>query len=117
MVLPLAIVYPVAAAVGSSLVTAIGYYFYSSKTSTADPVVHSQGQINNTVELSMKENNNQNNTLVLMVGVLVFIRLIEVSIYAIKSYKRSLKRRYEYPAMLQRSAAIPTISGQQQQTV
>lgn len=94
MVIPLAVLIPVAASAGTALFTGIVTYFAFKPRENTEPAVNSKGEIYNNVQLAVEENNNQNNSLVLMVGILVLLKIIEVTIYAINSYKKSLKKKY-----------------------
>lgn len=94
MVLPLAVLIPVAASAGTALFTGIVSYFAFKPKENMEPAVNSKGEIYNNVQLAVEENNNQNNTLVLLVGILVLLKFTEVIIFTISSYKKSLKKKY-----------------------
>lgn len=95
-----AVAIPYVAAVGSAVITGIASYFTfgrkSSSNENAAPTT--TGEINNNVQLAVEENNNQNNVLVILITFLLLIKLTEVIIYAINSYKRTMKKRYRHNA-------------------
>lgn len=94
MVLP-ALIVPAAIAVGSSVITGIASYFaFKSKESQSQDNTTTKGEIYNNVHLAVQENNNQNNMLVSLVAILVLLKIVEVIIYTVNSYKRTLKRKY-----------------------
>lgn len=94
MVLP-ALLIPIAAAGGASLITGIASYFaFRSSAKDNHDEITTKGEIYNNVELAVQENNTQNNALVMLVGVLVLIKFIEVTMFCVNAYKRSIKRKY-----------------------
>lgn len=99
MVLP-ALFIPIAAAGGATLLTGIASYF-AFRPATRDnhdqDAITTKGQTYNNVELAVQENNSQNSALVLLVGLLVLIKFIEVSIFFVNAYKRSIKKKYRLP--------------------
>lgn len=90
MVVPLV---PLLAVAGTALVTGVASYFAFKPRNNIEPV-NSKGEIYNNVQLAVEENNNQNNTLVLLVAILVLIKIIELIIFSIRSIKRSIKKKY-----------------------
>lgn len=97
MVLP-ALIVPALIASGTAVVTGFATYFAfkPSGKSSAD-TVDSKGEIqnNNTIEIELgKENNIQNNALMLLVAILTLIKIIEVVVYAVNAFKRSMKKKY-----------------------
>lgn len=95
MVEPITIGIGVTAAVGSAVVTAIITYFATKPGNIDESKVDSKGEIYNNVHLAVQENNNQNNTLVLLVGILVLMKLFEIIIYVFNTLRRGLKKKYQ----------------------
>lgn len=93
-----ALVVPALIATGTAIVTGLATYFaFRPSEKSSSDTVDSKGEIqnNNTIEIELgKVNVNQNNMLVLLVGILTAIKIIEVIIYAINTWKKSLKKKY-----------------------
>lgn len=105
---------PMLIASGSAVVTGIASYFVfrpSQQAGSDSNNTDAKGEIFNNVHLAVKENNDQNSLLALLIASLVLLKLTELIIYAFKSYQRSLKRRYNAGQQVQLQAR-PT---QQQQ--
>lgn len=104
MVLPAFVVPVLLAGGGGSLVTGVITYFFARGSGTTEHEVNktdSRGEIYNNVHLAVKENNNQNNALVVLLTMLVVIKVIEVIIYTISTIKKNLKKKYESKYELQ----------------
>lgn len=91
MVIPFLI--PIAAGVGSSLLTGLTSYFVF-RSHPGPHIAETKGEMSNNVHLAIQENNNQNNTLTLLVLILVCIKLLEVTIFTVNSLKKSFKKKY-----------------------
>lgn len=82
---------------GSAIVTGVASYFYfrpnSGGTASGDHT-DTKGEIYNNVHLAVQENNQQNSLLLSLVAFLVVLRVIEFTIYSVKSYHRAIKKRY-----------------------
>lgn len=107
----MALLIPLVAAGGATLLTGIASYFAfrpATKDNHDQDAITAKGQIYNNVELAVQENNNQNSALVLLVGILVAIKCIEVSIFCISAYKRSIKKKYrpQMPAIAPHQNAV-----------
>lgn len=95
MVVPLFVVPLIAGlGAGSVLTGAFAYYFTRSGNSVHDKI-DTKGEIYNNVHLAVKENNNQNNTLVLLVAILVCFKFFELMVYIINIVKKRMKKKYE----------------------
>lgn len=84
-------------AVGTAIVTGIVSYFAFKPNNEAShhaDTTDSKGEIFNNVQLGVEENNSQNNLLVLLVAILVLIKIVELIIFSIKAYQRSIKKKY-----------------------
>lgn len=94
----------IGAAICSAIITGLATYFAVKQPSNVDESkLDSRGEIYNNVHLAVQENNNQNNTLVLLLAILVLIKFIEIVIYCVNVLRRGIKRRY------QRALAAPQI--------
>lgn len=62
---------------GSLLTGAFAYYFTRPASSYHEPKIDTKGEIYKNGHLAMKENNNQNNTLVLLVAILVCFKFFK----------------------------------------
>lgn len=96
------------AVAATALVTGVASYYAFKPRDNSEPAVNSKGEIYNNVQLAVEENNNQNNTLVLLVAILVFIKIIELIIFSIRAYKRSIKKKYSSLKTISISAQNPT---------
>lgn len=98
MVFPAAVLVPVLWSAGTAAVTGIASYFMfhnkNAPVSESAPKIDTRGEIHNNVHLAVKENNSQNETLVLLMSALVIIKIIEVVIYAINTVKNNMKKKY-----------------------
>lgn len=83
---------PLAIAGGSSLVTGIATYF--AFRPSAAPSTDSKGEIANNVQLAVEENGGSNNIVIFFIASILLLKFIEVIIFAVRSYQKSIKKRY-----------------------
>lgn len=95
MVLPVFVVPLIAGLGAGSVLTGAFAYWFTKPANYHEPKIDTKGEIYNNVHLAVKENNNQNNTLVLLVAILVCFKFFELIVYTINIVKKRMKKKYE----------------------
>lgn len=82
---------------GSAVATGIASYFLfrsPDKSGESESKIDSRGEIQNNVHLAVQENNQQNETLVSLLVILVSIKIFEVIMYTLNTIKKNMKKKY-----------------------